>query len=65
MIIEGNYLKNYEIRVYFVFTRCQIYLGSEDRKKFIDAKHRQTCTSYVFLSIKKNRMAEFLLVRFQ
>jgi hypothetical protein len=45
MIIEGKHLKNYEIRVYYVFSRCQIYLGEEDRRKFIEAQHRQTCTN--------------------
>ena len=33
----------------FVFillmSRCQIYLGNEDRKKFIEKKHHQTCTN--------------------
>ena len=45
MIIEGKHLINYEIRVYFVYSRCQIYLGNEDRIKFIEAKHHQTCTN--------------------
>lgn len=45
MIIEGKHLVNYEIRVYFIYSRCQIYLGSEDRRQFIEAKHRKTCTN--------------------
>ncbi|UJR14773.1 hypothetical protein I4U23_001761 [Adineta vaga] len=45
MIIEGKHLINYEIRVNFIYSRCQIYLGSEDRKKFIERQHHQTCTN--------------------
>jgi peptidoglycan/LPS O-acetylase OafA/YrhL len=45
MIIEGKHLPKYEIRVYFVYSRCQIYIGNEDRKQFIEAKHHQTCTN--------------------
>ncbi|CAF4774065.1 unnamed protein product, partial [Rotaria sp. Silwood2] len=45
MIIEGKHLINYEIRVHFIFSRCQIYIGSEDRRQFIEAKHRQACTN--------------------
>jgi hypothetical protein len=52
MIIEGKYLKKYEIRVYFIFTGCQIYLGSENRKKLIDAIFRQTCSNNAY-DIKK------------
>ncbi len=44
MIIEGKHLINYEIRVYFVYSRCQIYLGPEDRRQFIEIRHRQECT---------------------
>ena len=45
MIIENKHLIKYEIRVYYVYSRCQIYLGSEDRRQFIEAKHKQTCTN--------------------
>ncbi|CAF1185868.1 unnamed protein product [Adineta steineri] len=45
VIIEGKHLIDYEIRVAFVYSRCQIYLGLEDRRKFIEVKHRQTCTN--------------------
>jgi hypothetical protein len=45
MIIEGKHLINWEFCVYFVYSRCQIYLGNEDRKQFIEAKHHQTCTN--------------------
>ncbi|CAF1499670.1 unnamed protein product [Adineta steineri] len=45
VIIEGKHLIDYEIRVHFVYSRCQIYLGLEDRRKFIEVKHRQTCTN--------------------
>ncbi|CAF2989860.1 unnamed protein product [Rotaria sp. Silwood2] len=45
MIIEGKHLVNYEIRVYFIYSRCQIYLGSEDRKQSIETKHHRTCTN--------------------
>ncbi|CAF3119047.1 unnamed protein product [Rotaria socialis] len=45
MAAEGKHLINYEIRVYFIFSRCQIYLGAEDRKQFIEAKHHRTCTN--------------------
>ncbi len=45
MIIEGKHLNNSEFYAYFVYSRCQIYLGNEDRRKFIEAKHKQTCTN--------------------
>lgn len=45
MIIEGKHLKNSDICVYFISSRCQIYLGNEDRAKFIEAQHKQTCTN--------------------
>jgi hypothetical protein len=45
MIIEGKHLNNSEFCVYFVYSRCQIYLGNEDRRKFIEPKHKQTCTN--------------------
>ena len=45
IIMEGKYLSNYEMRVQYVSARCQIYIGSEDRRQFIEAKHRQTCTN--------------------
>jgi len=45
MIIEGNHLNNSEFCVYFIYSRCQIYLGNEDRRQFIEAKHKQTCTN--------------------
>jgi len=45
MIIEGKHLNNSQFCVYYVYSRCQIYLGEEDRRKFIEAKHRQTCTN--------------------
>ncbi len=45
MIIEGKHLIDWEFCVYFVYSRCQIYLGNEDRKQFIKAKHHQTCTN--------------------
>ncbi|CAF1419611.1 unnamed protein product [Adineta ricciae] len=44
MIIEGKHLANYEIRVYFIYSRCQIYLGTEDRMQFIEKRHHRTCT---------------------
>jgi hypothetical protein len=44
MIIEGKRLINYEFCVYFVDSVCQIYLGNEDRKKFIKPGYRQACT---------------------
>jgi hypothetical protein len=45
MIIEGKHLINWEFCVYYVYSRCQIYLGNENRMKFIEAKHHQTCTN--------------------
>jgi hypothetical protein len=45
MIIEGKHLNNSEFYAYFVYSRCQIYLGNEDRRKFIEAKHKQQCTN--------------------
>ena len=45
MIIEGKHLINYEFCVYFVDTHCQIYLGDEDRMKFIEAKFKRKCTN--------------------
>lgn len=45
MMIEGKHLTNYETRAYFILNICQIYLGSEDRRKFITPKYRQTCTN--------------------
>ena len=45
MIVEGKYLNNYEIRVHYVLVWCQIYLGNEDRKKFIERKHHQFCSN--------------------
>lgn len=45
MIVEGKHLAKYEIRVRFIYARCQIYLGPEDRRQFIEARHRQTCTN--------------------
>ncbi|CAF3259387.1 unnamed protein product [Rotaria sp. Silwood2] len=43
IIIEGKHLTNYEIRVFFVHGRCQMYIGPEDRKQFINAIDQQTC----------------------
>ena len=45
MIVEGKHLVKYEIRVRFIDARCQIYLGPEDRRQFIEARHRQKCTN--------------------
>ena len=45
MIIEGKHLTNSDICVYYVSQRCQIYLGDQDRKIFLEAKHRQLCTN--------------------
>ncbi len=45
MIIEGKYLINSDICVYYVSSRCQIYLGNQDRKIFLEAKHKQLCTN--------------------
>ena len=45
MILEGNYLSNYEIRVNVVAVVCQIYVGDEDRKKFIEKQYHQICTN--------------------
>lgn len=45
MIIEGKHLTNYEICVYFIYSRCQIYFGTEDRTRFVETKHRQACTN--------------------
>lgn len=44
MIVEGKYLTDYEICMYFTVSYCQIYIGNEDRLKFIDEKHRATCS---------------------
>ena len=43
MIIEGKHLSDWDFLVYFVYSRCQIYMADEDRLKFIEAKHHQTC----------------------
>jgi hypothetical protein len=43
MIIEGKHLINYEFCVYFIFYHCQIYLGNEDRGRFISPGQRQSC----------------------
>ena len=45
MIVEGKYLSSYEIRVYYIYSRCQIYLGTENRKQFIDVQHHQMCAN--------------------
>jgi hypothetical protein len=44
MIIENKYLMNDEIRVHFVHTHCQIYMGPEYRLKYIMATTKQKCT---------------------
>ena len=44
MILEGKHLEKYEIRVYYVSARCQIYMGPEDRLKLIEAQYRKICT---------------------
>jgi len=45
MIIENQRMKKNDILVYFIFSRCQIYMGNEDRKRFIEPKHHQQCTN--------------------
>ncbi|CAF0953534.1 unnamed protein product [Adineta ricciae] len=45
IIVEGKYLSSYDIRVYYIYSRCQIYLGSQNRKQFIDVQHHQTCAN--------------------
>ncbi|CAM4829812.1 unnamed protein product [Rotaria magnacalcarata] len=45
MIIEGKHLLKYEIRVFHLSVRCQIYIGPEDRLRLIEARHRQLCTN--------------------
>ncbi|CAF2057196.1 unnamed protein product [Rotaria magnacalcarata] len=45
MIIEGKHLLKYEICVFYVSARCQIYIGPEDRLSLIEARHRPTCTN--------------------
>ncbi len=45
MIIEGKHLIDWEFCVYYLSGRCQIYLGNENRMKFIEAKYKQTCTN--------------------
>ncbi len=43
MIIEGKHLINYEFCVYFIVFHCQIYLGNEDRGRFLKPGERQSC----------------------
>ena len=43
IITEGSYLTNYEIRPYYVHFGCQIYMGPEDRQKFIIPMDKQKC----------------------
>lgn len=45
MIIEGKHMNNWDFCAHFVDTRCQIYLGKEDRMKFIEAKYKQKCSN--------------------
>ncbi|CAF4673269.1 unnamed protein product, partial [Rotaria socialis] len=45
MIIEGKHLLKYEIRVFHLSVRCQIYIGPEDRLRLIEARHRHLCTN--------------------
>ncbi|CAF1533592.1 unnamed protein product [Rotaria sp. Silwood1] len=45
IIIEGKHLTNYEMRVFFIHGRCQMYIGPEDRKQFINAIDHQICTN--------------------
>jgi hypothetical protein len=64
IIFEGKHLINYEFCVYFVYSRCQIYLGNEDRMKFIEAKHQQTCTNanHIKYALPLIRQANFIFL---
>ena len=45
MVIEGKYLRNYEIRPYYVHLGCQIYMGPEDRQQYVLPIDKQKCTN--------------------
>lgn len=45
MVVEGKHLTNYDICTHLVDTRCQIYLGPEDRLQFVEEKYKQKCTN--------------------
>ncbi|UJR13675.1 hypothetical protein I4U23_000687 [Adineta vaga] len=64
IINEGHYLSSHEIRVHYIYSRCQIYLGGEDRKQFIDAQHHQTCTNGndIKLALPLIRQANIILL---
>lgn len=45
IISEGKYLPKYEISPYYIFSGCQIYLGQEDKQKFILPTDKQRCAN--------------------
>jgi len=48
MIAEAGLLSNAEIRVRYIPTVCQIYLGKEEGLNFIEEKYRATCIKNVY-----------------
>lgn len=43
VIVENKKFVEYQIRFHYVSGRCQIYLGEEDRNRFIEPSYRSFC----------------------
>ncbi len=45
-VFANNYLTNYEIKLLYIPSRCQTYVGSEDISSFIEIVNSNTCREF-------------------